>query len=72
MQRDLSIAYGRMGDVNMQEGHAVAARNAYKAKLDISRKLAQADPGNVDAQGGLSERRRDMRRGQFPLGRHGR
>ncbi|HEV2970943.1 MAG TPA: tetratricopeptide repeat protein [Pirellulales bacterium] len=53
-QRDLSISYNKLGNVQLQLGNAAAARDDYQKRLEISRKLAQADPSNVQAQRDLS------------------
>jgi serine/threonine-protein kinase len=53
-QRDLSVAYERLGDVNMQSGHVPAARDVYLKGLEISRKLNQAEPTSLAVQRDLS------------------
>jgi hypothetical protein len=49
-QRDLSISYGLLGDVNLQLGNAEAARGYYLDGLAIAKRLAAADRKNVEAQ----------------------
>ena len=44
----------QVGDVNLQTGDRSATHAAYEESLAISRTLAEADPGNAQAQGDLS------------------
>jgi Flp pilus assembly protein TadD len=53
-QRDLSVSYNKLGDVNLQLGNVPAAREAYQKGLDIFLKLVQADPTNAEAQSDLA------------------
>ena len=48
-QRDLSVSYNRLGNVQLQSGQVTEARGSYQQGLEIRQKLAAADPS--DAQG---------------------
>jgi tetratricopeptide (TPR) repeat protein len=54
-QRDLSVSYEKLGNVNRQLGNVPVAHEAYQKDLDISLKLAQADPTNAQAQLDLAD-----------------
>ncbi len=53
-QRDLSISFGRLGDVSVAAGDLAAARAYYEQGLAISRALADADPASAQKQRDLS------------------
>ena len=46
-QRDLSIAYERIGDVLMEQGEFDEALKAYRDRLAISERLFAADRSNM-------------------------
>ena len=45
LQRELSVSYGRVGDVQMAQGNLPAALTSYQASLAIRDRLAKSDPG---------------------------
>lgn len=49
-QRDLSIAYEGIGDVQVAQGNLTAALTSYRASLAIRERLAQTDAGNAGWQ----------------------
>jgi tetratricopeptide (TPR) repeat protein len=49
-QRDLSISFDRIGDVQRARGNLDAALEAYRDSLAIREKLAAHDPGNTGWQ----------------------
>ena len=53
-QRDLSVPYDRVGDVQVAQGNLPAALASYQAGLAISDRLAKSDPGNASWQRDLS------------------
>ncbi|MCP4353283.1 MAG: tetratricopeptide repeat protein, partial [Desulfobacterales bacterium] len=53
-QRDLSVSYNRLGDVHVQTGNPADALQSHKTDVEISEKLAQADPDSASAQRDLS------------------
>ena len=53
-QRDLSVAYNRVGDVLKDQGNLPEALKAYRDSLAIGERLAKADPGNAGWQRDLS------------------
>ena len=53
-QRDLSVAYERIGDLRHALGHGDAARQAYERSLAILEQLAAAEPDRADYQRDLS------------------
>ena len=53
-QRDLSVSYERLGDVQRQSGQVTEALGSYQKDLEISQKLAAADPSDAQAQRDLS------------------
>jgi len=53
-QRDLSVAYERMGDLYGALGQGEATREAYAKALEIRERLARAEPDRADYQRDLS------------------
>jgi hypothetical protein len=54
-QRDLSLSYHRLGDLAGTSGAVTAtAHTLYDQTLDIARRLAEADPANVQLQRDLA------------------
>ena len=53
-QRDLSVSYIKVGDVQVAQGDLAAALKSYRNSLAIRDRLAKADPGNADGQRDLS------------------
>ena len=53
-QRDLSVSYDRMGDLNRALGQGEAARQAFLNSLAIRERLANAEPDRADYQRDLS------------------
>ncbi|MEL4383171.1 tetratricopeptide repeat protein, partial [Shewanella algae] len=53
-QRDLSVTYNRVGDVQQAQGDLSAALTSYQASLAIAERLAKADAGNAGWQRDLS------------------
>ena len=53
-QRDLSVSYEKVGDVQIAQGDLAGALKSYRESLGIAEKLAKHDPGNVDWQRDLS------------------
>ena len=53
-QRDLSISYGKFGEVQQEQGDSKAALASYQEGLKICQKLAAADPSSATAQRDLS------------------
>ena len=53
-QRDLSVSYDNLGDVEVAAGKLDAAREAYERSLAIAERLAEADPSNSGWQRDLS------------------
>ena len=53
-QRDLSVAYNNLGDVQVARGDLAGARKSYRDSLAIAERLAQSDPGNDGWQRDLS------------------
>jgi hypothetical protein len=53
-QRDLSVSYNRIGDVQRAQGDLPSALSSYKQGLEIAQKLAARDPANTDWQRDLS------------------
>ena len=47
-QRDLSVSYDSIGDVQVAQGNLGAALTSYQAGLAITDRLAKSDPGNAD------------------------
>ncbi len=46
-QRDLSVSYEKIGDVQRAQGDLGGALKAYQDSLAIRQKLAAQDPGNA-------------------------
>ncbi len=53
-QRDLSVAYNKIGDVLVAQGNLPEALKSYREALAIADRLAGADPGNAGWQRDLS------------------
>ncbi len=53
-QRDLSVSYEKLGDVQLQSGQVTEALRSYQQFLQISQKLAAADSSDAQAQRDLS------------------
>jgi tetratricopeptide (TPR) repeat protein len=53
-QRDLSISYERIGNVQRAQGDLPSALSSFKQGLEITQKLAARDPANTDWQRALS------------------
>ena len=53
-QRDLSVSYKKVGDVQVAQGNLPAALTSYQAGLAITERLAKSDPGNAGWQRDLS------------------
>ena len=53
-QRDLSVSYERVGDVQVAQGDLAGALKSYRDSLAIGERLAQSDPGNAGWQRDLS------------------
>ena len=54
LKRDLSVSYGKLGDLELRAGNPGAARDPYDEALKIADELAKADPGNLEWQRDLS------------------
>jgi serine/threonine protein kinase/Flp pilus assembly protein TadD len=53
-QRDLSVSYVKLGDVQRQCGQTTEALGSYEKALEITQKLTAADPSDALAQRGQS------------------
>ena len=53
-QRDLSVSYEKVGDVQMAQGDLAGALKSYRDSLAIAERLAKSDPGNAGWQRDLS------------------
>ena len=53
-QRDLSVSYEKVGDVQVAQGDLAGALKSYRDSLAISERLAKSDPGNAGWQRDLS------------------
>ena len=53
-QRDLSISYDRVGDVQVEQGDLAGALKSYRNSLAIADRLAKSDSGNAGWQRDLS------------------
>src|SRR5215469_10709688 len=53
-QRDLSISYDKLGDVQLAQGDLAAALRGYTDGKAIAEKLARSDPSNAQWQRDLS------------------
>jgi tetratricopeptide (TPR) repeat protein len=49
-QRDLSVSYNKIGDVQSAQGDLPSALSSYKQDLEITQKLAARDPANAGWQ----------------------
>jgi tetratricopeptide (TPR) repeat protein len=49
-QRDLTVAYDRVGNLQVAQGDLAGALKSYRDSLTIRDRLAQSDPGNVGWQ----------------------
>jgi tetratricopeptide (TPR) repeat protein len=49
-QRDLSVSYNKIGEVELAQGDLKAAVKSYSDALAIRERLARSDPGNADWQ----------------------
>ena len=47
---DLSVSYGKLGDLHRALGHGDEARRFFEQALDIARQLARQEPGRADLQ----------------------
>ena len=50
LQRDLTVSQDNIGNMLSAQGDLTCALAAYRASLEISQRLAAADPGNVHWQ----------------------
>ncbi|MGH3889449.1 MAG: CHAT domain-containing protein [Pseudonocardiaceae bacterium] len=53
-QRDLSVSYNKLADLNAALGQGEQALTLYQQSLDIAERLARAEPGRADYQRDLS------------------
>ena len=53
-QRDLSVSYENVGDVQVAQGDLAGALKSYRDDIAIAERLAQSDPGNAGWQRDLS------------------
>ena len=53
-QRDLSVSYNKVGDVQVAQGDLAGALKSYSDSLAIADRLAKSDPGNAGWQRDLS------------------
>ena len=53
-QREVSVSYEQVGDVQVAQGDLVGALKSYRDSLAIGERLAQSDPGNAGWQRHLS------------------
>ncbi len=53
-QRDLSVSYEKLGDVQLKLGDAHAALGNYQESLEIAKRLAEMDSSDTQAQRDLS------------------
>ena len=61
-QRDLSVSYDKIGDVQVAQGNLPEALKSFRDGLAIADRLAKADPGNAGWQRDLSVSLRQDRR----------
>ena len=61
-QRDLSVSYEKVGNVQVAQGNLPAALTSYQAGLAIRERLAKSDPGNAGWQRDLSVLYREVGR----------
>jgi tetratricopeptide (TPR) repeat protein len=52
-ERDVSVSYDRIGDVQVAQGDLTAALKSYQDSLGIAERLAASDPGNAGWQRSL-------------------
>jgi eukaryotic-like serine/threonine-protein kinase len=53
-QRDLSVSYEKVGDVQLAQGELAGALQSYRGSLMIRERLARFDPGNAAWQRDLA------------------
>ncbi len=53
-QRDLSVSFNKVGDVQVAQGDLAGALKSYRDSLAIADRLAASDPGNAGWQRDLS------------------
>ncbi len=53
-ERDLSVSYNRMGDVQVAQGDLAGALTSFRKGLKIAERLSASDPGNVGWRRDLS------------------
>ena len=53
-QRDLSVSYIKVGDVQVAQGDLPAALTSYRSSLGIRERLSKANPSNTEWQRDLS------------------
>jgi tetratricopeptide (TPR) repeat protein len=53
-ERDLSVSFNRLGDVQVAQGDLAGALKSYRDSLAIAERLAKSDPGNAGWQCDLS------------------
>ena len=53
-QRDLSVSFEKVGDVQVAQGDLAGALKSYRDSLAIMKRLAKSDPGNAGWQRDLS------------------
>ena len=72
-QRDLSVSYDKVGDVQVAQGDLAGALTSYRDSLVIRDRLAKSDPGNAgwqrDLVGVVQQDRRRAGRAGRPCGR---
>ena len=71
-QRDLSVSYDKVGDVQVAQGDLAGALKSYRDSLAIAERLAKSDPGNAGWQRDLSVSLQQGRRRAGGAGRPGR
>ncbi|MFN6106490.1 MAG: hypothetical protein ACK5EA_18815, partial [Planctomycetaceae bacterium] len=49
-QRDLSVSFNKMGDLELSQGNVAAARDAFQKDLEIAITLANREPDRADYQ----------------------
>ena len=53
-QRDMSVSYDKIGDVQMAQGDLAGALASYGDSVNVRKKLTISDPSNADWQGELA------------------
>jgi tetratricopeptide (TPR) repeat protein len=53
-QRDLSVSYQKVGDVEVEQGQYAQALDSYQHDLTVAKRLAESDPSNAGWQRDLS------------------